>query len=178
MHTTVRLTADYSITNPTPNLIPSIDMRSGTASIMAGVAKNANGSIVSGPLLSLVGEDGPEAIIPLSGKYRGRGLDLWEKAGALLGVKQYAEGDIVGYDFPAADPGSSNGTNAVVPVTIENLTFEIRVDGGGKDGQALANEIAKTIREQMPEITNQVAQRIAEALQQIYSNTPKANWKR
>ena len=173
IQTSVRINADYILNDP--SIMSKI---SGSASISGGIAKNANGSIVSGPLLSLVGEDGPEAIIPLSGKYRGRGLDLWEKAGALLGVKQYAEGDIVGYDFPAADPGSSNGTNAVVPVTIENLTFEIRVDGGGKDGQALANEIAKTIREQMPEITNQVAQRIAEALQQIYSNTPKANWKR
>ncbi len=156
IQTSVRINADYILNDP--SIMSKI---SGSASISGGIAKNANGSIVSGPLLSLVGEDGPEAIIPLSGKYRGRGLDLWEKAGALLGVKQYAEGDIVGYDFPAADPGSSNGTNAVVPVTIENLTFEIRVDGGGKDGQALANEIAKTIRELMPEITNQVEQRFA-----------------
>ena len=32
------------------------------------IKKNANGSFVSGPILSWVGEDGPEVIIPLSGK--------------------------------------------------------------------------------------------------------------
>lgn len=193
LHTTVRLTADYSITNPTPSLGMRSDsvtqngfktprnafsMQSGSAILAAGIAKNARGSIVAGPLLSLVGEDGPEAIIPLSGKHRDRGLDLWEKAGKMLGVKQYAEGDIVGYDFSAPDAGTGANTGTGISVQIDNITFEIRVDGGGKEGQTLANEIAKAIREQMPEITNEVAQRIAEALQQIYSNTPKANWRR
>lgn len=56
---------------------------------------NANGDIVNGPLLSWVGEDGPEAIIPLGSKRRSRGLSLWEKAGELLGVKKYAKGGIV-----------------------------------------------------------------------------------
>lgn len=174
IRTTVRLTADYSITNPAP----TFGMRGGTASILAGIAKNARGSIVAGPLLSLVGEDGPEAIIPLSGKHRDRGLALWERAGELMGVKQYAEGDITGYDLPAASADTGTGAGTVAPVTIDNLTFEIRVDGGGKNGQDLANEIVRVIREQMPEIANETARIIAEAVRQTYSNTPKANWRR
>ena len=75
IRTTVRVTADYSITNPTP----TIGMRGGTASIISGIAKNARGSIVAGPLLSLIGEDGPEAIIPLSGKHRDRDFGFSKK---------------------------------------------------------------------------------------------------
>ena len=96
----------------------------------------------------------------------------------MLGVNQYADGDIVGYSAgdQTAAPASA-GTGMVSPVTIDNLTFEIRVDGGGKDGQALANAIESAIKEKLPDLTNEVAQRIADALQQVYSNTPKANWK-
>ena len=48
------------------------------------------------PHLGLVAEDGAEAIIPLSGNRRERGLDLWERTGEMLGVKPYADGGIAG----------------------------------------------------------------------------------
>ncbi len=57
---------------------------------------NANGGITSGPELSWIGEDGTEAIIPLSGKRRNRGLSLWQQAGKMLGVRMFANGGIVG----------------------------------------------------------------------------------
>lgn len=37
--------------------------------------------------MGIVAEDGPEAIIPLGGKRRQRGLELYQRAGALLGLK-------------------------------------------------------------------------------------------
>jgi hypothetical protein len=46
----------------------------------------ATGGIVTGPTRALVGEDGPEAIIPLSGKHRARGAALYAQAGAALGM--------------------------------------------------------------------------------------------
>lgn len=62
----------------------------------SGGAAYANGDIITRPHLGLVGEAGPEAIIPLSAGRRQRGVELWEKAGAMLGVRAYANGGIVG----------------------------------------------------------------------------------
>lgn len=81
---------------------------SGTATVNASIASNANGDIVDGPILSWVGEDGPEAIIPLGSKRRNRGLSLWEKAGELLGVKKYAEGGVVGNPRYSPNPLQNN----------------------------------------------------------------------
>lgn len=92
--TPVTITANYKLANSSATISFS-GGGSGTATVNASIASNANGDIVNGPLLSWVGEDGPEAIIPLGSKRRSRGLSLWEKAGELLGVKKYAEGGIV-----------------------------------------------------------------------------------
>jgi tape measure domain-containing protein len=57
---------------------------------------HANGGIVTGPEFSLIGEAGYEAIIPLSPNRRNRGLQLWQQAGKMLGVRMFANGGIVG----------------------------------------------------------------------------------
>lgn len=59
------------------------------------IPHRAEGGFVNGPEYSLIGEDGPEVIIPVGGKRRMRGLSLWERAGQLLGVRGYADGGIV-----------------------------------------------------------------------------------
>lgn len=69
------------------------------------IGNNANGGITSGPELSWIGEDGTEAIIPLSGSRRNRGLSLWQQAGKMLGVRMFANGGIVGN-------GSAGGAKA------------------------------------------------------------------
>ncbi|WP_156949667.1 hypothetical protein [Paenibacillus sp. FSL R7-269] len=68
----------------------------GAPASSSGGAKYANGGVINRPHLGLVGEAGPEAIIPLSAGRRQRGVELWEKAGAMLGVRAYANGGIVG----------------------------------------------------------------------------------
>lgn len=62
----------------------------------SGGAVYANGGVINRPHLGLVGEAGPEAIIPLSAGRRKRGVELWEQAGERLGVRAYANGGIVG----------------------------------------------------------------------------------
>ena len=42
-------------------------------------------------MLSWVGEDGPEVIIPLSGKKKDRGLELWKQAGDILGASENSQ---------------------------------------------------------------------------------------
>lgn len=158
------------------------------------------------PHVGLVAEDGAEAIIPLSGKRRRRGIDLWEKAGKMLGVKPYAEGGIVGIvnpeetkpdkpedpgitdwpgptdppddppepvQVPVPGPAGGNGGGMNVPVTIQNMTFEINVNGGDAvDTQSLV----ETIRENVRGMTDEIAYQLAVAIQQVYANTPKASW--
>jgi len=53
---------------------------------LRAVPKRAAGGIYSRPHTALVAEAGPEAIIPLSGRMRNRGIDLWKEAGGRLGV--------------------------------------------------------------------------------------------
>ena len=51
-------------------------------------ARYANGGFVNGMTLSYIGEEGPEAVIPLVSQRRQRGVELWEKTGSKLGVTQ------------------------------------------------------------------------------------------
>lgn len=46
---------------------------------------HAEGGIITKPHVGMVGEDGPESIIPLSRKYRNRAVQLWEETGDRLG---------------------------------------------------------------------------------------------
>ena len=64
----------------------------------------ADGGLITQPHLGLVGEAGPEAIIPLSPSRRSRALDLWQQAGKWLGVKLHAAGAIVSRMQPVSYP--------------------------------------------------------------------------
>lgn len=78
----INVTGNYNLLNPyTP---PS------------AAGKKATGGYVSGRQLSWVGEEGPEAIIPLIPSRRNRALDLYEQVGEKLGVTKHADGGFVG----------------------------------------------------------------------------------
>jgi SLT domain-containing protein len=47
---------------------------------------HANGGFVTKPEVSMVGEAGPEVIIPLSPNRRGRAMSLYKQTGAILGA--------------------------------------------------------------------------------------------
>lgn len=91
--TPVTITADYKLANPTATISFS-GGGSGTATVSASL--NANGGYSNGPELTWWGEDGPEVIIPLGGKRRNRGIELWKEAGNILGVEKHADGGIIG----------------------------------------------------------------------------------
>ena len=118
-------------------------------------AKHATGGIFSRPHVGLVAEDGPEAIIPLGGKRRQRGLDLWEKAGAALGVTPYANGGIVG-NVPAG--GSSN-------INLGGVTVNITVDGG-------SGTLVEALNSQSEEIKEAIAGILYDALAKNFNNMP------
>ncbi|MED5015939.1 hypothetical protein P9847_01325 [Paenibacillus chibensis] len=56
----------------------------------------ADGGMITRPHVGMVGEAGPEAIIPLSSNRRSRALSLYEDVGRSLGVRAYANGGIIG----------------------------------------------------------------------------------
>lgn len=99
--TDVNITANYHVTNP---------FNPGSLGIGVGVPMHASGGFVSGKQLSWVGEEGPEAIIPLVPARRSRALELYEQAGQMLGLGKHAEGGIVGgpvYDLNSSVPQES-----------------------------------------------------------------------
>ncbi len=67
-----------AITPPGEPLFPGTELRA--------MPKRAAGGIFFRPHTALVAEAGPEAIIPLSGRMRGRGISLWGEAGRRLGI--------------------------------------------------------------------------------------------
>ena len=156
----------------------------------ATATPHAEGGIMTRPHLGLVAEAGAEAIIPLSGNRRERGLDLWERTGEMLGVKPYADGGIIGgnapepMDAPApvvsgntaapSSAGGNGGGGTSIPVTIQSLTVEINVDGSTAQNP---QELAEAIRENIRGMTDDIAYQLATAMQQVYSNTPKEGWR-
>jgi len=65
------------------NKLPGVDI--GKISHVS-IPRAATGTIVNRPQVTMIGEDGPEAVIPLSSKYRARGAALYAQAGAAMGM--------------------------------------------------------------------------------------------
>lgn len=133
-----------------------------------GIQKNANGSFVGGKTLSWVGEDGPEVIIPLSGKRRKRGLDLWQQAGAMLGVSQHADGGFAG-GGTLAGSGRSGKKKAPVSVSVGNITIQLK---GGQNGDGKNIDLLKVLKEQKNQVSDEICRILADALESAYQNIP------
>lgn len=103
------VTFDYSVSNPT---MPSYMFPSSSFNITP--KKHAAGGYVSGgPQLSWLAEEGwGEFIIPTNPSRRADALDLYQKAGAALGVQEHAEGGYVA------------GSNSGLKLTDYNLFSE------------------------------------------------------
>lgn len=163
---TVNVTLDWHITNSSAGKTTS----GSGSSVTASIAGNAEGSIVTSPLLSWVGEDGPEAIIPLGSKRRDRGMDLWLQAGRALGVKEYADGGMIG-DVPLSGgssdstSGDSSGSGDKGQVVINmNPVFNINGNSG--------NDTVNTIKEKLKELINEMSGELATRLLESYANMP------
>ena len=174
---TVNVTLDWNIVNPTASIsVPGGGSTSVSASISAG--KRAEGGFTNGPELSWIGEDGPEAIIPLGSKRRSRGIALWEAAGNMLGIPGYADGGIVG---AAGNPlerrfekepvnyarnvEEKSDQKQPVQVTV-NLSPRIQISGGD------TADIRKQIADMVKEMADDLAAELGERLADTYSNMP------
>ncbi|PZM62244.1 phage tail tape measure protein [Paenibacillus dendritiformis] len=136
----------------------------------SGAKAYARGGFVTTPHIGLVGEAGPEAIIPLSAGKRDRGLDLWERAGRMLGVRPFAFGGIVGsisapeapMFAPIAPMAPAGGG---LTINVGGIQFSINVEGG--DGQSVID----AIREHGDEIADEIAEKIGVRLDESTNNS-------
>lgn len=93
----VSVTLDYSLVNPTKTFTIG---GGGSGSTTLTVLAHASGGYVNDKQLSWVGEEGPEAIIPLVPGRRNRALELYKEVGDILGVQANANGNIIGEATP------------------------------------------------------------------------------
>jgi hypothetical protein len=120
------------------------------------IRKHATGGILTRPHLGMVAEAGPESIIPLSARMRGRALSLWEKTGQMLGVRPYEFGGFAG-SVPAMVAGGGYGTISIV----NNVNVSVSAEGGSDGETPSAREIA-----------DEVADEIALKISSIFGNMP------
>ena len=145
------------------------------------VVKKANGGFIYDRILSWIGEDGPEVVIPLGANRRNRGIDLWKKAGQMMGIGNNAEGGAYGNASAIGrllESGGDNSNSTETPsastqngnskVTIEvgGITIQVNGDGGGN--------LSQMIQEQAEEIKDTLCSILADAVDDGFKNVPLA----
>jgi len=98
----VNVTLNWKLLNDTANINVA---GGGSTKVSASIGGHAAGGYVSGgPQLSWLAEEGyGEYVIPTNPSRRARALELYEQAGAALGVSAHAEGGYVGSPFLGRD---------------------------------------------------------------------------
>ena len=189
----VAVTLNWSITNPSA----SISTSSSGSSVHASIGASAEGRYVDNAMLSWIGEDGPEYVIPVGAKRHARGMDLWMQAGKALGVDldaipKFAEGGLVGAtsaadasDWIGDQTWASQGDEATmkddgsIPSIIENskknITVQVNVSPSFSMTDIDENDILSTIRFHMKEIADEVGAEIADTIGEAFENRPLAN---
>ena len=190
---TASITINYSLANPSKTITFS---GAGTGS--ATITASAMGRYVDSPMLSLIGEAGPEFVIPVGANRRERGLDLWAQAGEALGVTAYADGGSAGVgqwrigssdgdvavnheqgSIPVTDEGdipvtlnnggnSEGGTGGAPAITI-HMSAPITVSGNND-----AEQVVQIIKANLRDITDEMANQLAVTLAEAYENRPVA----
>lgn len=166
----VSATANVSVTWTLANGTNSLNSSEGASvPISVALAHSATGRFVDSPLLSLIGEDGPEYVIPVGADKHRRGLDLWMQAGEDLGVQGFAEG---------YSPSPVSTSSAPVPVSIgggtnnnnANVKFNPKINVNGMDGAAFQAAMNKKLQE----YADSMAGELADMLSETYENRPVA----
>lgn len=158
-----------------PSVNVSLPSSGGSSNNGTPKVKSAEGRITTGPMVSLIGEDGPEAIIPLGSKRRNRGLALWKEAGRRLGVMANADGGVYGGSSIGRLLGEamSSGGSTDTPVRAQEAQGgPIQVEVGGITIQLTGS--GNSAPEELMKNKDQICNTLAEALQEAFQNLPLA----
>ncbi len=191
--TTVSINVSYSVNKgAVPNLAAGIPKARGGLIGPNGPMGFATGGMVrGGPQLVTVAEEGaPEMIIPLGSHRRQRGIELWERAGRMLGIPGLANGGIAGnadnteqgselfgqrfiqkpepLNFPEQDSESSSTSSGETTITVNvgGVTLQFNINGSDDDA------IASAIEARKEEIANSVGEIMKKAILEVFVNTP------
>lgn len=157
---------------------------------------HATGGYINSKQLSWVGEEGPEAIIPLIPSRRNRAMHLYQEVGKILGVGEHAAGEIVGninlatsladnyfpisYETTGDRIEDSNCVMEPVSTVVEKSEknqIEVSVQVSpefvihASKGQSEA-DIMAIIRRNMKAMADEIGGEIAERLETVFSNMP------
>lgn len=133
--------------------------------------QRAGGGFVFSPQHTLIGENGPEVVIPLGAGARDRAFDLFERTATMLGINDAPK-------WLTSDDTLVPNTNTLG--TDNMASMSISVDIGGiapsfvinSDGNADTASIMSQINENMSIIADRVAAKIAEHVGAIRNNQP------
>ena len=134
------------------------------------VKRHANGGVVNGTTLSYVGEDGPEAIIPLGSKRRQRGMDLWNQVGAMLGVPVDRNKQKI-YKLSKKVKKSADYDESSIKISVGNVSVNLK---GSSENSGENLDLLKLLKEQRGQISDELCSVIADALKGAYKNIPTA----
>lgn len=143
-------------------------------SFARGGVTGFDGGIVRGgsKLIEVAEEGSPEMIIPLSSQRRDRALQLWKKAGEMLGVDRFFRG---GSSDGSADARArfqyygqrdNAGGGQSVQVDVGGVQIEVHVESA--DSQT----VAAVIKEKLAEAADDIAGIFADAFGAQFENTP------
>ena len=191
--------------NPTVNVTPSYNINGTPPSpsmSMFSVMGHATGGYVSGKQLSWVGEEGPEAIIPLVPGRRNRAMSLYEEVGKILGVGAYAAGGIVGSSYvvknmddyhllnetmknvpvdynKAIEDSTENSNSTITPITQQsgNNTVEVHIQMSPEfvinhSNTQSEDEMMVIIRKGMMTMADELGGEIAQRIEAVFLNMP------
>lgn len=173
---TAALKLKWSITS---GKTATVDINGSSKTLTASLTQKANGGYVDKPIQALIGEAGPEMIIPLSSNRRQRGKALWERAGRAMGLYQSsdvipnADGGLYGYGSSRlgdmlsgafsgrkTETGQRTAGNGV-NVNVGGIQISIQSGGNG-------------LKDDLKKNADAIAGQIADMLQQAFQNMPIA----
>ena len=142
------------------------------------VYAHAKGGIFTRTHMGLIAESGPEAVIPLSGKYKDRGIEIWHGIGKIFGINSETTRTVGIYNYDNMAKDSSSEVYEPDPKSLPSDSVEINIGGIGginftiNTSSESPEGLVESLREEMPKIANEVADTIAVRLKQAYSNMP------
>lgn len=136
--------------------------------VIFGGAEAAGGMVSRYGLYSLAEEGTPEMVIPLGSHRRDRGVDLWERAGHMLGITGFFNGGIAGdedkavgasrYALPEMD--AAGDVDNSVTMTFGDIVLQINGSNGDiiEELRARAAEAADVIAGEFVKVARAKAQ--------------------
>ena len=163
-----------SVTNPKKFRGGIVGGSSALESFARGGVTGSDGGIVRGgsKLIEVAEEGSPEMIIPLSSQRRDRALQLWKKAGEMLGVERFFRGGSTdnGADERARSlyygSRDSAGGGQSIRVDVGGVKIDVHVDAA--DSQSVAD----VIKQKLSEAADDIAGIFADAFGAQFENTP------